>query len=103
MGSEDRPVDIVYAEDPPDHWLCAPRIVLRPTDARGWMGIYPRTEELRVIERYRRTEYGFLELEVTAEDPTVFKTPWIQNLPLELVPQEELIEYVCENDKWGQS
>ncbi len=72
-------------------------------NARGWMGIYPRTEELHVIERYRRTEYGFLELEVTAEDPTVFITPWIQNLPLELVPQEELIEYVCENDKWGQS
>ena len=72
-------------------------------NARGWVGVYPRTEELHVIERYKRTEYGRLELEVTAEDPTVFKAPWIQNLPLELAPQEELIEYVCENDKWGQS
>ena len=70
-------------------------------NARGWMGVYPRTEELHVIERYKRTEYGRIDLEVTSEDPTVFKTPWIQNLPLELAPQEELIEYVCENDKWG--
>ncbi len=69
---------------------------------RGWMmGNYPQTEELHLIERYRRTEYGRLELEVSAEDPTVFKAPWIQNLPLDLAPQEELIEYVCENDQWG--
>ena len=69
---------------------------------RGWMGAYPRTEDLHLIERYKRTEYGRIDLEVTIEDPTVFKAPWIRNLPLELAPQEELIEYVCENDKWGQ-
>ncbi len=68
---------------------------------RGWMGFYPRTEQLHLIERYKRTEYGRIDLEVTIEDPTVFRAPWIQNLPLELAPQEELIEYVCENDKWG--
>jgi len=69
---------------------------------RGWMmGNYPQTEELHLIERYRRTAYGRIELEVSAEDPTVFKVPWIQNLPLDLAPQEELIEYICENDQWG--
>jgi len=69
---------------------------------RGWMNVYPRTEDLHLIERYARTEYGHIDLEVTIEDPTVFNAPWIRNLPLELAPQEELIEYVCENDKWGQ-
>lgn len=69
---------------------------------RGWLSGYPQTEDLHIIERYTRTEYGHLELEVSIEDPTVFKSPWIKNLPLELMPQEELLEYVCENNVWAQ-
>lgn len=70
-------------------------------NSRGWMAIYPRTEQLHLIERYTRTEYGRIELEVTIEDPGVFNESWKQNLPFYLVPQEELIEYVCENNKWA--
>jgi hypothetical protein len=69
---------------------------------RGWMGIYPRTEELHLVERYTRTDYGHIDLEVTIEDPKVFEEPWIRNFPLDLAPQEELMEYVCENNKWAQ-
>jgi len=58
---------------------------------------------LHIVERYTRTEYGRMMIEVTIEDPTVFKKPWIQNQPVELMPQEELFEYVCENNKWAQA
>jgi hypothetical protein len=67
---------------------------------RGWKSGYPRSEELHTVERYTRTDYGRLELEFMLEDPKVFKTPWVKNMLLELAPQEELIEYVCENNKW---
>ena len=70
---------------------------------RGWMEGYPRTEELHVVERFTRAEYGRLMIDVTIEDPTVFKKPWILNIPYDLAPQEDLFEYVCENNKWGQA
>ncbi len=41
-------------------------------------------------------------VEVTIEDPTVFKKPWVLNTPMDLAPQEDLFEYVCENNKWSQ-
>ena len=67
---------------------------------RGWVWFWPRSEELRVTERYTRTDYGRMDLHVTYEDPKVFEAPWSQRWTLYLAPQEELIEYVCENNKW---
>jgi hypothetical protein len=70
-------------------------------NGRGWIGPYPSSENLRMTERYRRTAYGTISLEVTFEDPRVFEEPWVQRMELDLAPQEELIEYVCENNKWA--
>jgi len=66
---------------------------------RSWLGVYPHTEQLRATERYRRPEYGRLEIQVAYEDPGTFTRPWTQNLVWFLAPQEELIEYVCENNR----
>jgi len=68
---------------------------------RGWTSGYPRSEQFRTVERYKRTDYGRLELTTTFEDSEVFNKPWIENTVLDLAPQEELIEYVCENNKWA--
>jgi len=54
-------------------------------------------------ERYTRTEYGRMELQVTFDDPDVFVKPLVQNIQFNLAPQEELIEYVCENNKWARN
>lgn len=69
---------------------------------RGWVDIYPRTERLRMTERYRRPDFGHLEVRVTFEDAGVFTKPWNRNMTWDLVPQEELLEYVCENNKAEQ-
>ena len=66
---------------------------------RGWMGLYPRTEKLHIVERYRRPDFGHLEIKVTIEDPGVFAKPWNWNLTWDLAPQVEVLEYVCENNK----
>jgi hypothetical protein len=68
---------------------------------RGWMNSYPRSEELHIVERYTRSEYGRIDLEMTVEDPKVFNKPWKRYVSYHLVPQVELMEYVCENNKWG--
>ena len=71
---------------------------------RGWTGLtHPRSEEFHVIERYRRTNYGGMELELTIEDPAVYDEPWVQQMPIYLAPNEELYEFVCENEKWLNS
>jgi hypothetical protein len=43
-----------------------------------------------------------MEVDVTIEDPKVFRKPWTQSMVFDLAPQEEIIEYVCENNKWAQ-
>jgi hypothetical protein len=38
-------------------------------------------------------------VQVTIEDPGVFEKPWHMNMNWDLAPNEELIEYVCENNQ----
>jgi len=67
---------------------------------RGLTASYPRTTELRVVERYTRTSFGELEAIVTYEDPGVFSRPWSQHMVWKLAPQLDVMEYVCENNQW---
>jgi hypothetical protein len=67
---------------------------------RGWTDIFPRTNMLRMEERYRRTAYGQLELTLTFEDPGVFVEPWTRQMTWNLAPDLDLMEYVCENNAW---
>ncbi len=62
-------------------------------------GPVPQTEMLHMSERYRRVDYGHMELAVTFEDPGAFVKPFHMNVKLDLTPQEEIMEYVCENNK----
>lgn len=62
-------------------------------------GPFPHTEALHMTERYRRTDYGHMELRVTFEDQQAFARPYQENLTLTLAPQEDLIEFVCKNNK----
>jgi len=70
-------------------------------NSRGWTEVYPRSEALRMRERYRRAEYAPLEVEVMFDDPEVFDEAWTRVMGWDLAPQEELIEYVCENNRYA--
>ena len=68
---------------------------------RGWnWDGYPRTEQMRLEERFTRSAYGRIDVQVMIDDPGVFEEPWVRGMRLDLAPQEELFEYVCENNKW---
>jgi Carboxypeptidase regulatory-like domain len=69
---------------------------------RGWTESFPRTEMLRTVERYTRTSYGRMDVEITFHDPGVFARPLTRRRVYNLGPQEELMEYVCENNKWAR-
>jgi hypothetical protein len=58
---------------------------------------HSHTEALRVTERFRRRDAGHIDLQVTLEDPQAYARPWTLPIELDLVPDGELIEYVCED------
>ena len=60
----------------------------------------PHTEALRVTERLHRSDYGHMQITRTFVDPGAFLEPWTVPVKLELDPDHELLEYVCnENEK----
>ena len=60
---------------------------------------HPHTEALRVTERFRRPTAGHLELKITYDDPKAYTRSWTVPIDFDLVPDGDLIEYVCENER----
>lgn len=52
-----------------------------------------------MTERYRRRDFGHIDLQLTVDDPTAYSKPWSANFGLTYLPDEELIEDICENEK----
>jgi hypothetical protein len=68
----------------------------------GWLDVNgtPLTDRARTIERYRRTSFGTMEVEVTVDDPKAYTRPWTVTIRQRLMPDDELIEFVClENER----
>jgi hypothetical protein len=71
-------------------------------NGRAWLDTFmghPQTEAGHVTERFTRRDFGHMDLEITIDDPKAYTKPWQVKLPLTLVPNGDLIETVCENDK----
>jgi hypothetical protein len=62
---------------------------------------HPVTENLRVIERFSRNDFGRMTLQVTIDDPKAYTKPWSTTQSLAFQPDTELLEYICdENNKY---
>jgi hypothetical protein len=61
----------------------------------------PATERLRVTERFVRRDFGHLDIAITIDDPKAYTKPWTVTQPLDFQPDNELIEYICnENNRY---
>jgi hypothetical protein len=60
---------------------------------------HPHTEAMRTTEKFHRTDFGHMDLKVTIDDPKAYTRPWTVSIPLELIPDTELIEDVCDNER----
>jgi len=54
-----------------------------------------------MTERYRRRDFGNLDLEVTLSDPAAYARPWTVAVRAELAVDTELIEFVCNESGHG--
>jgi hypothetical protein len=59
---------------------------------------HPHSEQLHTVERYTRTSRGTLTEEVAIEDPATYKHPFTIVASHRLLPGDELMEYICQEN-----
>jgi len=60
----------------------------------------PLTSAAKVTERFRRPDFGHLEIEVTVDDPKAYTKPWTVKFRQTIVLDTELVDEIClENEK----
>ena len=61
---------------------------------------HPHSEAMRVTERFKRVNVGRMEVEIVIDDPKAYTKPLKYTQPQVLLPDTELLEYICaENAK----
>jgi hypothetical protein len=55
----------------------------------------PATDALHVIERFRRKDFGHMEIQITIDDPKAYTKPWTVTEQAHLLTDTELLEFIC--------
>jgi len=79
-------------------------LVVETTGLRDglWMdtGGSPLTDAARITEKFRRVNYGKLEIELTVDDPKAYTKPWTIQITQIITLNTELLDYIClENER----
>jgi hypothetical protein len=53
------------------------------------------SESMRLIERFRRRDFGHMELAITVDDPKTYTQPVTIKTGMRLLPDTDLIESFC--------
>ncbi len=65
-------------------------------DLRG----HPHSEDLRLVERFHRRDFGHMDVEMTFEDPQMYTKPFTISIPHNLLADEDIFEMYCaDNEK----
>jgi len=60
----------------------------------------PTTDQLRVTERFTRTHFGHMRIDVTIDDSGAYTAPWSASQVVHLRPGWEPLEFIClENNR----
>jgi|SRR5665213_524937 len=83
------------------HWdgdtLVVDTIGIKPTVA-GYRGM-PHSPQMRVTERIRLITPDVLHDQITIDDPVVLEKPMIYTLAYRRLPDYEMVEFVCDNNR----
>jgi hypothetical protein len=85
------------------HWE-GDTLVVETTGFRdgGWLDVTgsPLTDQAKVTERFRRMNYGNMQIDVTIDDPKAYTKPFTVRVNHELMLNTDLIEFIClENEQ----
>jgi len=59
----------------------------------------PLTEAARITERFRRLNYGHMEIEITVNDPKAYSAPFTVKLNEFIALDTDLMDYVCQENE----
>ena len=59
----------------------------------------PTSDGMRLTERMRRRDFGHMDVQITIDDPKAYTKPWTAELHPELIPDTDLIEFVCDENE----
>jgi hypothetical protein len=67
----------------------------------GWLDVEgsPLSDAAKITERYRRPDFGHLEIEVTIDDPKAYTKPWTVAVHQRIMVDTEIIEFVCQENE----
>lgn len=68
---------------------------------RGWLDArgHTHSEALHLTERFRRPDFGHMEVQLTFEDPQTYTRPFTVTLKQHLMPDSDVLESYCAEDE----
>jgi hypothetical protein len=81
------------------HWE-GDTLVIETTGFRDdvWLDVEgsPLTSSGKMTERWRRVKFGLMQIDITIEDPKAYTKPFTVRVNHQLMPDTELMEFVCQ-------
>jgi hypothetical protein len=71
-------------------------------NGKSWLDLigHPQSESARVIERYKRRDFGHMDVEITIDDHTYYTKPFTVKVTHLLQADTDILEYFCnENER----
>ena len=70
-------------------------------NGRAWLDQagHPASDALHLTERFRRRDFGHMDLEMIIDDPKVYTKAWTITAEMALQPDTELLEFICEENE----
>jgi hypothetical protein len=67
----------------------------------GWLDVNgsPYSQQAKFTERFRRLDYSHLQIDMTVDDPKAYTKPWTVRVDQRVVPDGELIEFICNENQ----
>jgi len=70
-------------------------------NGKAWLSGFgnPTTDAMHLTERMRRRDFGHMDIQLTINDSKAYTRPWTAEMHPQLIPDTELIEFVCEENE----
>jgi hypothetical protein len=68
---------------------------------KSWLDMvgHPHSERLRVTEKFRRADFGHMQVQVTYDDPETLTRPLTISVGVNYAADTDMLEYVCNEDE----
>jgi hypothetical protein len=68
---------------------------------KTWLDMvgHPHSDHLRVTEKFRRADFGHMQVQVTYDDPETLTRPLTMSVAVNYAADADMLEYVCNEDE----